>query len=77
VFGNGDDRDQITDFQNNTDTIALDDNLWAGNLTQQQVVNQFGSIVNGNAVLDFGGGAVLTIEGVTNLNILVDDIAIV
>jgi Ca2+-binding RTX toxin-like protein len=76
VFGNGDDRDQITDFQNNTDTIALDDNLWNGNLTASEVVNQFGSVVNGNAVLDFGGGDVLTIEGVTNLNILVDDIAI-
>ncbi len=61
---------------NNLDVLQLDDNLWGGGLTAQQVVNMFASNVNGNTVFDFGGGDVLTLIGIGK-NVLVDDIDIV
>ncbi|MGB7319403.1 MAG: S8 family serine peptidase [Planktotalea sp.] len=77
VFNNKDDKDSITDFENNLDTIVLNDNLWSGTKTASDVLNDFGSIVGGNAVLNFGGGDILTIENVTNLGLLGNDIEIV
>ncbi|MCB1340134.1 MAG: M10 family metallopeptidase [Pseudooceanicola sp.] len=76
VFAKNFDKDTITDFRNNQDTLRLDDNLWTGTKTKAQVISQFGDMVGGNAVFDFGGGDVLTIKGF-NLNQLADDLVIV
>lgn len=72
VFAAG--RDTITDFTDDTDTIALNAALWAGDLTKRQVVDTFGEIVGGDAVLDFGGGNRLTVEGITALSDLYNDV---
>ncbi|NKX45778.1 S8 family serine peptidase [Roseicyclus persicicus] len=75
VFGEG--LDVITDFKNDVDEIHLDDAMWGGGLTVAQVISAFGSVVGGNTVLDFGGGNTLTINGLTNTSLLLDDIVIV
>ena len=76
VFRDKDDKDKIFDFQNNVDTILLDDNLWNNNKSVSQVLNQFGTQVGSNFVLDFGGGDILTILNATKSQ-LQDDISIV
>ncbi|TWI35882.1 S8 family serine peptidase [Paracoccus sulfuroxidans] len=75
VFGAG--RTLVADFQNNIDTLHINNDLWGGRaLTPQQVLAQFGEIQNGRAVLDFGHGNVLTVNGVNSLNILIDDLVV-
>ena len=71
--------DRILDFQDNQDTLLIDDILWAGagTLTVSQVLSTFGSVSGGNTVLDFGGGNSITIEGVTSLSLLANDITLI
>ncbi len=76
VFANRYGSDRITDFEDNLDRIQLDDALWSGSLTAAQVVAQFCTVVNGNAVFNFGGD-VLTVAGVSDPSILINDIVIV
>ncbi|MGH1576235.1 S8 family serine peptidase [Planktotalea sp.] len=77
VFNNNDDEDTVVDFNNNTDTIELNDNLWSGVRNASQVLTDFGVIIAGDAVLDFGGGDVLVIENIGSLGLLTNDIDIV
>ncbi|MCB1518653.1 MAG: hypothetical protein KDJ19_13690 [Hyphomicrobiaceae bacterium] len=75
-FNKKDGKDVVEDFQNNVDTIVLDHNLWNGNLTKKQVLNQFAKKVNGEVVLDFGKDE-LSLDGFGNISALKDDIQIV
>ena len=77
VFAKNYDADKITDFADNSDTLQLNDDLWGGGLTAQQVINMFASSVGGNTVFDFGGGDVLRVNGIANPNVLANDIDIV
>ncbi len=83
VFKQGWAVDRVSDFEDNIDTIELDAALWGGGLTIQQVLDTYGSVVanNGNAgvhmELNFGGGDILKIHGITDLNLLLDDITII
>jgi Ca2+-binding RTX toxin-like protein len=63
VFAFGQDR--ITDFVN-ADDIWLDGFLPLGT-TGAEIVADFGAVVAGDAVFDFGGGRVLTVENDTTL----------
>ncbi len=74
-FGDNDDKDVINDFQNNKDTIVLDNNLWTGTKSVNKVLNQFGTQNGNDYVLDFGSGDILTIKNATK-NQLLDDITI-
>ncbi len=76
VFKNNFDQDRIQDFQNNKDTILLDDNLWNGNKSVNKVLNQFGYKSGNDFVLDFGNGDILTILDTTKSE-LKNDIDIV
>lgn len=76
-YADGYDLDTVVDFRNNQDTLVLKSNLWNGTLTVNQILNQFGSIQNGNAILNFGGGDVLKVKGVNNLSALNNDIDVV
>ena len=62
VFKKNDGKDTIMDFQDNKDTLRIDDALWSGTLSKQQVINQFGNENNGDAILNFGNGQKITIE---------------
>ncbi len=76
VFGAG--RDTITDFKaGQRDAIELSSDLWSGTLTEAQVVSRFGRIVDGDAVLSFGGGNVLVVEDVSRLSVLTNAIDII
>lgn len=76
-YRKGYDKDRIEDFQNNKDTVVLDDNLWSGTKSVRKVLNQFGHADgNGNFVLKFGNGDVLKILDTTKAQ-LMDDVSIV
>lgn len=75
VFRENDNKDRITDFENNRDTIQLDDALWNVSLSVSQVINNFASVKNGDIVFDFGSDE-LVIEDFTSLNALKNDIDI-
>jgi Ca2+-binding RTX toxin-like protein len=76
IFSAG--RDKITKFENNRDEVVLDRAaLGLNGKDAQDVLDDYGSIISGNAVLDFGGGDILTVRGVTDLSVLADDIAFI
>ncbi len=83
VFKDGWAVDRVSDFEDDVDTIELHSALWGGGLTIQQVLDTYGSVVgnNGNGgvhiELDFGGGDILKIHGITDVNALLDDITII
>ena len=77
IYRDGFGADRIMDFEDNRDTIRLDDNLWVGNLSVQQVLNQFATDTGNNILLDFGGGDTLLIRNVANVSMLLDDITII
>ncbi|MDT8855529.1 right-handed parallel beta-helix repeat-containing protein [Paracoccaceae bacterium Fryx2] len=75
-FWAGGGADVVKDFEDNVDTVWFDAALWGGGAgTPASIIASHGAIVGGNAVFTFGAH-VLTIEGVTNLNVLLDDISI-
>ena len=67
VFGNGDGKDRIADFAlAQGDRLELDDALWGNSaLTTAQVVASFAHVAAAGVSLDFGGGDVLTLAGLT------------
>ena len=76
VFSAG--RDKIIKFQNNVDELHLDRSaLGLEGLDANDVLQTHGSVVGGKAVLDFGGGDILTIRGVSDLNTLADDLVFI
>ena len=75
IFTDGADR--ITDFSTRADRLHLDDGMWRGNLSVDEVVDRYATVQGGNVVFDFGGGDTLTLTDVTNLNALSDTISIV
>ena len=77
IYRDGFGEDRIMDFRDDFDTIRLDDNLWVGNLSVQQVLNQFATDTGNNILLDFGGGDTLLIRNVANVSMLLDDITII
>ena len=72
VFNAG--RDRIKDFKDNVDTIVIDADLAKG-MSVADILDT-GHISHGRAVLDFGDGDILTIDHVSNLDILANDMII-
>ncbi|WP_186827156.1 S8 family serine peptidase [Shimia ponticola] len=67
----------INDFVDNQDTLNLDDDLWGGAaLTVQDVIDTYGSNSGGNTVFTFGGNT-LTLNGIADVQDLIDDIVFV
>lgn len=64
VFRFGSRADEVSDFSiAGGDRLALDDAFWPGTLTAASVVSAYASVSGGDVVFDFGGGNVLTLEG--------------
>lgn len=76
VFKKGYGKDKIRDFKDDKDTIQLDDALWVGTLTKQQVVDQYAAVAGNDILFDFGKNE-LTIKGFNDLNELKDDLDII
>jgi serralysin len=69
LFARNHESTRVRDFRAaEGDRIVLDDNLWTGTRTASQVVSAFGSVVNGNVILNFGNGDVLRIDTFSNLS---------
>lgn len=68
--------DTVMDFQNNQDTLKLDDAIWGGGKSVSDVVAQYARVVGANTVFDFGGGNTITVSNVTDTSIFLDDIKI-
>ena len=70
VFENGGGRDSISDFSvRGREVLLFDDALWEGRtLNEAQVVAQFGRVVAGSVVFDFGEGDVVTLTGIRSLS---------
>jgi len=70
-------RDLVADFQNDVDTLLIENALWGGTpRTVAQVLN-FAHVENGDAVFRFGNGNVLTVDNLTNIQLLSNDLIIV
>ena len=75
VFQSG--RDVILDFQDNIDSLRIDDVLWGGGPRSVGQVLQYADLIGGNAVFTFANGHSLTVNGVANLAALHDDLTII
>lgn len=74
VFTGG--RDLVLDFEDDHDTIRIDDALWKGaDLSFGQVLDRYGIDRAHDVVLDFGGGNRLRVVDCDNLQVLLDDLA--
>ena len=65
IYRSGDGRDTIRRFNDNKDTLRIDDKIWGGGLSKAQVLDRFGSDAGGDAILDFGDSQKITIEGLS------------
>ena len=77
IFGPGDDRDRFADYTVGEDKLFLDDALWGGGLTAQQVVDAFGLISNGYVKLIFEPGTEIWLESVFTLDGLADGMVLI
>lgn len=68
--------DVIGDFRNDIDTIRIDDRYLGSTLTVDAVLAR-AAVSGGNTVIDFGNGHRLTLNGVTDIASLQDDLVII
>lgn len=66
--------DTITDFAVTEDLLLLGEGIWGGGMTEQEVVDTYATESGGNTSFDFGGGLILTLEGVATADDLVSQI---
>ena len=72
-FGNGSGMDVIDDFNKGQgDRLALNDDLWAEQLSTSEVVSKFASVTAQGVVFDFGDGDMLTLSDVQSTAGLAD-----
>lgn len=76
VFQSGFGKDTIMDFENNQDELYLDGALWQGSLGVQEMLDIYARVEGNTTILDFGNGGELTLNGITNPDILANDIVI-
>ena len=72
VFKDGYGRDKITDFQDDIDTLLFDGVL-RGGLTTVMFVIENAKVVDGDVVFDFGSDK-LTLKGITDVTLLLNDV---
>lgn len=70
-------RDVILDFQDDVDTLRIDDALWGGGARDVAQVLAFARVVGGNTVFDFGQGNTLTLNGFADIGALRDDLIVI
>lgn len=75
VFTSG--SDTVEDFENGRDTIVLDNDLWGGQQISVEQALAFAHVEGSDTVFDFGNGNTLRVKGVTDLDILTDDLAFI
>ena len=68
--------DRIEDYDTGEDALALSVALVGGATSGRAVVQRYGSVEQGNVVLDFDGRGTITLVGETNLQAVAADISI-
>lgn len=78
IFKEGHELLLIQDFTfSQQDILQLDSSLWGGGLSAEEVLASYGYVDNGQIVLNFGGGDIITLAGITNMDMLAQHIDIV
>jgi len=77
IFGAGDGEDVTTNFAMGQDTIRLEDGIAGSATTGAQVVDMFGSIIDGNVVLTFGADLSITFDTHSSFGDLADSLIVV
>jgi len=77
VFSKGGDRDVVTDFELGWDRLLINDLLWQGSLSAQDVIDTFASVADGGTVFEFSQKDQLILRDVTDLVGLVDTIDLI
>ena len=78
IFMAGDEKALILDFTfSDNDRLELDQDLWGGGMSAAQVLGSFATVQGGQTILNFGGGDILTLAGITDLATLADHIDMV
>ncbi|MEO0465165.1 MAG: M10 family metallopeptidase C-terminal domain-containing protein [Pseudomonadota bacterium] len=75
VFIFDDGADEITDFEDDVDTVWLDQSLWNSTLTIRQVIDTYASSDGATTRLDFQNGSTLELIGLADPDLLLDDIS--
>lgn len=75
VFASGD--DLIRDFVDNVDTIEIEADLFAGVAATWEALQGLGQALSDRIVFSFAGGDSLTVQGITDLALLRDDVLFV
>ncbi|RCW85090.1 M10 family metallopeptidase [Paracoccus lutimaris] len=75
VFRSG--GDIITDFADDVDTIRIDDAAWGGGARSVAQLLADATVVGGSIVFDFGNGNLLTVNGLTNVAALQNDLIVI
>ncbi len=76
VFAENHGTDRIVDFDINHDTLSLDADLVGGMMSGSAVLADYADVTSNGVELDFGGGNVITLENLTSLSGLADNINI-
>ncbi len=62
-------------FADNVDTLVFAGGLWDGSMSVQTFVSTYARVSGSSVIFDFGGGNVVTVDGVTSLTQLHDDVS--
>ena len=68
--------DRVSGFQDDLDTLRIDDALWGGGKTVAQVVTTFAHVVGANTIFNFGAGNEIIVLAVTNTAEFLNDLTI-
>lgn len=69
--------DTVQDFLDDVDILRLDQGLWGGGLTADEVVARFATVVGGDVVLDFGLGTTVRLAHLASTADLADDLQLI
>jgi serralysin len=74
IFGAG--HDVITDFQDEADLLLLDDNLWGGGMTADEVLDAYAIVVSGAVYFAFDESNSLMVNGINDTALLENDLSL-
>lgn len=75
IFKSGDGRDTILDFGRGNDRLRLDEDIWGGGLTIEQLLDRHARAADGSTLLEFED-QLIRLKGVTDPETLLDDITL-
>jgi len=75
IFARG--QDVITDFQNDLDTLWLDQTLWGGGSSIAEVIDAYAQPGIDGTLFDFGNGTTLWLSGMTDPDSLQNDLTFI